>query len=144
MCTIYNNIRLANPYFPEQDEINVEALVDTGATHLCIPEHIALQLRLTALKEREVVTANGSHRLVKYAGPVRVSMLGRESWPLGRHFGGGLQCHSHATQSNWQVHSKLLTRGLGPTHGWSGLKDNLDRIQESHASLGWMLGFCQF
>ena len=78
MCTIYNNIRLANPYFPEQDEINVEALVDTGATHLCIPEHIALQLRLTALKEREVVTANGSHRLVKYAGPVRVSMLGRD------------------------------------------------------------------
>ena len=66
------------PIFQRQDEINVEELVDTGATHLCIPEHIALQLTLTALKEREVVTADGSHQLVKYAGPVRVSMLGRD------------------------------------------------------------------
>ena len=78
MGIIYNNIRLANPYFPEQDEMNVEALVDTGATHLYIPEHIALQLKLTVLKEREVVTADDSHQLVKYAGPVQVSMLGRD------------------------------------------------------------------
>ena len=78
MGVIYNKIRLANPYFPEQEEINVDALVDTGATHLCIPEHIALQLKLITLKEREVVTADGSHQLVKYAGPVRVSMLGRD------------------------------------------------------------------
>ena len=68
MGVIYSNIRLANPYFPEQEEITVDALVDTGATHLCIPEHIALQLKLTTLKEREVVTADGAHKLVKYAG----------------------------------------------------------------------------
>lgn len=78
MGVIYNSLRLANPYFPDQEEINVDALVDTGATHLCIPEHIALQLKLIMLKEREVVTADGSHQLVKYAGPVRVSMLGRD------------------------------------------------------------------
>jgi predicted aspartyl protease len=52
MGIIDNNIRLANPYFPDQEEINVDALVDTGATHLCIPEHIALQLKLITLKER--------------------------------------------------------------------------------------------
>ena len=78
MGTVYISIRLANPYFPEQDEITVEALADTGATHLCIPEHVALQLKLTTLKEREVVTADGSHQLVKYAGPVRVSTLNRD------------------------------------------------------------------
>ena len=78
MGVIYSNIRLANPYFPEQEEITVDALVDTGATHLCIPEHIALQLKLTTLKEREVVTADGAHKLVKYAGPIRVSTLGRD------------------------------------------------------------------
>jgi clan AA aspartic protease len=78
MGIIVSSIRLANPYFPEQEEINVDALVDTGATHLCIPEHIALQLKLTTLKEREVVTADGTHRLVKYAGPIRVSTLGRD------------------------------------------------------------------
>ena len=37
-----------------------------------------MQLKLTILKEREVVTADGAHRLVNYAGPVKVSMLGRD------------------------------------------------------------------
>lgn len=78
MGVVYNKIRLSNPYYPQQDEITVEALVDTGATHLCIPEHVALQLRLTILKEREVVTADGLHKLVNYAGPVKVSVLGRD------------------------------------------------------------------
>lgn len=76
MGIVYSTLRFANPYYPEQDEITVEALVDTGATHLCVPEHIALQLRLTVLEEREVVT-DGLHKLVKYAGPVMVSTLGR-------------------------------------------------------------------
>jgi clan AA aspartic protease len=78
MGVIYSTIRLANPYYPDQDEITAEALVDTGATHLYIPEHIALQLKLNMLKEREVVTADGTHRRVNYAGPLRVSMLGRD------------------------------------------------------------------
>jgi len=78
MGVVYHKIQLSNPYFPQQDEITVNALVDTGATHLCIPEHIALQLRLTMLKEREVVTADGLHKLVNYAGPVKVSVFGRD------------------------------------------------------------------
>jgi len=75
---IYSKVRLANPYYPGQEEIEADALVDMGATHLCIPEHIALQLKLTALKEREVVTADGQHKLVKYVGPLRVTTLGRD------------------------------------------------------------------
>ena len=78
MGIIYSKVRLANPYYPGQEEIEADALVDMGATHLCIPEHIALQLKLTALKEREVVTADGQHKLVKYVGPLRVTTLGRD------------------------------------------------------------------
>ena len=78
MGIIYCKVRLANPYYPGQEEIDVQALVDTGATHLCIPEHIALQLKLTTLKEREVVTADGQHKLVQYEGPIQVSTLGRD------------------------------------------------------------------
>jgi clan AA aspartic protease len=78
MCPIYSTIKLANPYFPKQGAMAVEALVDAGATHLCIPEPIALQLRLATLQERELVAADGAHRRVQYAGPVRVSALGRD------------------------------------------------------------------
>lgn len=78
MGVIYADVRLANPYFPEQETITTRALVDTGATHLCLPQHLAIQLGLTLLKEREVTTADGTRRLVPYAGPVRVSMLGRD------------------------------------------------------------------
>jgi clan AA aspartic protease len=87
MGFIYCTLRLSNPYHPEQEEITVQALADTGATHLCIPEHIALQLRLTILKEREVVTADGLHKLINYAGPVKVSTLSRDcfvgAWVMG-------------------------------------------------------------
>lgn len=78
MGIIDSNLMLANPYCPNQEEITVAALVDAGATHLCIPEHIALQLKLTTLKEREVITVDGARQPVKYAGPVRVSTLGRD------------------------------------------------------------------
>lgn len=45
---------------------------DPGALHLCIPEHVAIQLRLEQLYEREVTTADGSKRLCPYVGPVEV------------------------------------------------------------------------
>ena len=78
MSVIYADLRLANPYFPERDPIDARALVDTGATHLCLPQHVAIQLGLTMLKEREVATADRARRVVPYAGPVRVSLLGRD------------------------------------------------------------------
>jgi clan AA aspartic protease len=46
--------------------------------HLCIPEHIALQLQLKARSKREVQTADGKSHLVDYVSPVRISMLNRE------------------------------------------------------------------
>jgi clan AA aspartic protease len=80
LYVVYADVRLANPYCPDREPLDAKALVVTGATHLCLPQHIALQLGLITLKEREVTTAGGARQLVPYAGPVRVSMLGRECY----------------------------------------------------------------
>ena len=41
MGLVYADVRLGNDARPELEEINALALVDTGALHLCIPEHVA-------------------------------------------------------------------------------------------------------
>ena len=75
----YTDLRLANQARPDLEEIDVSALVDTGALHLCIPEHVAVQLQLSLLKQREVQTADGKSHLVDYVAPIKISlMLGRE------------------------------------------------------------------
>ncbi len=78
MGITYTDLRLANQARPDLEEINADALVDTGALHLCIPEHIAMQLQLSTLKQREVQTADGKSHLVDYVGPIKISLLGRE------------------------------------------------------------------
>jgi clan AA aspartic protease len=74
---VRTDLRLANFARPELDEIDAKALVDTGALHLCIPEHVALQLCLQTVEQREVHLADGSIRLVNYVAPVQIAMLGR-------------------------------------------------------------------
>ncbi len=78
MGIIYADLRLANQARPDLEEISAPALVDTGALHLCIPEHLAVQLQLGHLKQREVQTADGKSHLIDYVGPVKLSLLGRE------------------------------------------------------------------
>lgn len=72
MGIVHTDITLKNPRHPELRPVETHALVDTGALHLCVPEHIAIQLRLEQLYEREVTTADGSKRLCAYVGPVEV------------------------------------------------------------------------
>lgn len=78
MGIIYADLRLGNFGRSDLEEINATALVDTGGLHLCIPEHVALQLQLLRMQSREVQTADGKSHLVDYVGPVKVSLLGRE------------------------------------------------------------------
>jgi len=47
-------------------------MVDTGALMLCIPEHIALQLKLETNNKREITTADGRKQMVPYVGPIEV------------------------------------------------------------------------
>jgi len=72
MGIVRTKLTLANPVKPELSSIEVESLADTGAMHLCIPEHIAIQLELREQEKREVTLADGSKRLVSYVGPVEI------------------------------------------------------------------------
>jgi clan AA aspartic protease len=77
MGITYAAMRLGNDARPDLEEIDAEALIDTGALHLCIPEHIALQLQLKDTGVREVTLANGHVEQVRYVSPVRIEMLNR-------------------------------------------------------------------
>ena len=66
-------IGLSNPRKSDLDTVRVKALADTGALMLCIPEHIALQLKLETESIREVSVADGRNMNVPYVGPIRVS-----------------------------------------------------------------------
>lgn len=72
MGHIHTNIVLSNPRHASLAPMEVEALVDTGAATLCIPEHVAVQLNLETLEQREVTTADGKRRTCDYVGPVQV------------------------------------------------------------------------
>lgn len=72
MGIVRTKLVLANPVKPSLSPIEVAALVDTGAMHLCVPEHIAIQLELNEHEKREVTLADGSKRLIPYVGPVKV------------------------------------------------------------------------
>lgn len=70
-------VRLYNDARSDIEEVDASALVDTGAMNLCVPEHVAVQLKLEKRYDREVVLADGSRRLVPYVSGVRVETLGR-------------------------------------------------------------------
>ena len=70
-------IQLRNPRLPELGAMEVDALADTGAVHVCIPSHMQVQLRLDAVDEKEVTLADGSRRLVPYVGPIELRYANR-------------------------------------------------------------------
>jgi clan AA aspartic protease len=72
MGTTYAELTLSNSTNLDISPIKVRALVDTGALHLCIPQHVAIQLDLRELEDREVTLADGGRRLVPYVGPIEV------------------------------------------------------------------------
>lgn len=68
---------LKNPRKPDLDGISVNAMADTGAVHLCIPEHIKIQLELEESDTKEITLADGSRQLVPYVGPVEIRFKNR-------------------------------------------------------------------
>ena len=77
MGLVFSNITLSNPVISKIKPIEVKSLVDTGATYLCIPQHIANQLELKELQKREVILADGSSHLVPYVGPIKIEFENR-------------------------------------------------------------------
>jgi clan AA aspartic protease len=79
MGIVFQHIRLANFSRDDLEEIDANALVDSGAAELCIPQHIANQLRLKQIEQREVRIASGERLLVPYVGGVRIEVFGRQT-----------------------------------------------------------------
>ncbi len=77
MGLVNTNVLLSNPRQPELEALEINALADTGAVHLCIPEHVQHQLKLKALEDREVTLADGSSRSVPYVGPIQIQFKNR-------------------------------------------------------------------
>lgn len=93
MGKVTANIKLSNASDTTLKPMEVNGMVDTGTTHLCITEAIALQLKLEELQKREVKLANAHIAEVPYAVPVRLefedslrsvgAMVMGDSVPLG-------------------------------------------------------------
>jgi hypothetical protein len=77
MGLVNGTVVLKNPRLPEVDPIEVEALADSGALHLCIPEHVRIQLRLEAIDCKEVTLADGSPEGGSVCWPDRASLQER-------------------------------------------------------------------
>ena len=77
MGLVNGNVLLKNPRLPELAPVDVVALADSGAVHLCIPEHVRIQLKLEAIDNKEVTLADGSTKLVPYVGPIELRFKNR-------------------------------------------------------------------
>ena len=77
MGIIRAEFEFSNPANRSLLPVKTLALIDTGALHLCLPEHLAIQLDLKELEKREVTLANGHHVTVSYSGPVEIHFKNR-------------------------------------------------------------------
>jgi clan AA aspartic protease len=77
MGLVNGKLLLKNPRLPELAPVDVVALADSGAVHLCIPEHVQIQLKLEAIDNKEVTLADGSKKLVPYVGPIELRFKNR-------------------------------------------------------------------
>jgi clan AA aspartic protease len=89
MGKVMEKIKLTNSYDedrvqsgdwrPEQvRSLEIEALVDTGATMLMLPADVVKSLGLREQGTRKVRYANGESDYVPWVGGVRLTILGRE------------------------------------------------------------------
>ena len=57
--------------------MKVEALADSDSVHLCIPDHVRIQLDLEEIDKKEATLADDSRQLVPYVGPIEVRFRNR-------------------------------------------------------------------
>jgi clan AA aspartic protease len=77
MVLAFAVLTLSNPRRNDLQSIEVEALADTGAVHLCIPELVRVQLQLEEQGQKEATIAGGTKRMVPYVGPIEVRFKNR-------------------------------------------------------------------
>lgn len=72
MGLVNADVTLRNPKKPDLSPVEVSALADTGSLHLCIPEHVRIQLELEEIGQKEATLADDSRRLLPYVGPIEI------------------------------------------------------------------------
>ena len=77
MGLVNADVTLRNPRKPELAPVKVEALADSGSVHLCIPDHVRIQLELEEIDKKEATRADDSRRLVPYVGPIEIRFRNR-------------------------------------------------------------------
>jgi clan AA aspartic protease len=77
MGLVSAKVILKNPREGELKALEVDALVDSKAVHLCIPEHIKIQLKLEEIDKKEATLADGRKKLVPYVGPIEIRFKNR-------------------------------------------------------------------
>jgi clan AA aspartic protease len=77
MGLVYASIKLTNLF--SRQNVQVSALVDTGATFMCVTEEIALQLGfdITEVMQQMVTLADGHQRKVPKIAPVEIAFENR-------------------------------------------------------------------
>ena len=68
---------LKNPRKPEAPPVEVDALADSAAVHLCIPAHVQHQLGLEESGTKDATRAGGTRKPVPYVGPVELRFKDR-------------------------------------------------------------------
>lgn len=87
MGFVYTDLTLSNARDGALKPMTVQALVDTGAQWLCIPQHIAIQLKLDKNEDREVTLADGKKQTVPYMGPIKIGFDNRSCYSGALVFG---------------------------------------------------------
>ena len=77
MGLVSGKVILKNPRLPEMEAVEVDALADSGAVHLCIPERVRIQLKLETIDSKEVTLADGKRIVAPYVGPIEVRFKNR-------------------------------------------------------------------
>ncbi|MGH8558619.1 MAG: retroviral-like aspartic protease family protein [Methylococcales bacterium] len=77
MGLTYANLKLTNLF--DRQSVEVKALVDTGATFMCVTEAVALQLGfdLTEVSRQVVALADGHLRSVPKIAPIEIAFENR-------------------------------------------------------------------
>ncbi|MFH1435572.1 MAG: clan AA aspartic protease [Pseudomonadota bacterium] len=77
MGLVTAKITLKNPRENDLEPLEVEALADSGAVHLCIPELVRARLKLEEIMKKEVTLADGKKKSVPYVGPIEIRFKNR-------------------------------------------------------------------
>ena len=84
MGPAYAMLQLRNPKLPALLPISVRSLADTGALHLCVPAHVALQLQPKRCRKGTSSLLKARRWCVRaYVGPVEVPCNNRHCFTGG-------------------------------------------------------------